>query len=266
MEDKQNMLVIGVVAVVLVIAGVFVFMGRANQTPEDMETSEEESMMEDESEETTGKEMIEEETGMDEEAMGEPVTIVEIASGNPDFSTLVVALQEAELDGVLMGEGPFTVFAPTNEAFEALPAGTLDSLLADKEALVWITISLLLPIILFPSRVQNSFAKRMKLYRDGYFKETLEERNAKWNSKKEGSLKGTSSNKEAFLYLAIAVLFVIFNNILAKSGNLKWLYGVAFWWLVILSIMPPRIGFLKWLQALEREIGKPISLGKYNDL
>ena len=58
-------------------------------------------------------------------------TIVDIAAGNPDFSTLVTAVTEAELAETLSGEGPFTVFAPTNEAFEALPEGTLDSLLAD---------------------------------------------------------------------------------------------------------------------------------------
>jgi uncharacterized surface protein with fasciclin (FAS1) repeats len=56
-------------------------------------------------------------------------TIVEIAVGNPDFSTLVAALQAAELVEALSGEGPFTVFAPTNEAFAALPDGTLEMLL-----------------------------------------------------------------------------------------------------------------------------------------
>ncbi len=58
-------------------------------------------------------------------------TIVEIASSNPDFSTLVTAVSEAGLADTLSGEGPFTVFAPTNAAFEALPAGTLDTLLED---------------------------------------------------------------------------------------------------------------------------------------
>lgn len=58
-------------------------------------------------------------------------SIVEIASSNPDFSTLVTAVTAAGLVETLEGEGPFTVFAPTNEAFAALPAGTLDSLLAD---------------------------------------------------------------------------------------------------------------------------------------
>jgi len=56
-------------------------------------------------------------------------TIVEIAAGNPDFSTLVAALQAADLVDALSGDGPFTVFAPTNEAFTQLPPGTVEMLL-----------------------------------------------------------------------------------------------------------------------------------------
>ena len=55
-------------------------------------------------------------------------TIVQIASGNADFSTLVSAVKSAGLAETLSGKGPFTVFAPTNEAFAKLPAGTLASL------------------------------------------------------------------------------------------------------------------------------------------
>ena len=56
-------------------------------------------------------------------------TIVEIAAANPDFSTLVTALNAASLVNALSGPGPFTVFAPTNEAFAALPTGVLANLL-----------------------------------------------------------------------------------------------------------------------------------------
>ncbi len=56
-------------------------------------------------------------------------TIVDVASSNPDFSTLVAAVAAADLVGNLSSDGPFTVFAPTNEAFAALPAGVLDALL-----------------------------------------------------------------------------------------------------------------------------------------
>lgn len=64
-----------------------------------------------------------------EEVVVAPTTIVDVAAGNPDFSTLVAAITAAGLGETLAGEGPFTVFAPTNAAFAALPAGTLDSLL-----------------------------------------------------------------------------------------------------------------------------------------
>ena len=66
-----------------------------------------------------------------------PGTIVEVASANPDFSTLVAAVKAAGLVETLSGTGPFTVFAPTDEAFAALPAGLLDKLLlpANKETL-----------------------------------------------------------------------------------------------------------------------------------
>ena len=55
--------------------------------------------------------------------------IVAGASGNPDFSTLVAALSAAGLVETLQGEGPFTVFAPTDAAFAALPEGLLEKLL-----------------------------------------------------------------------------------------------------------------------------------------
>ncbi|MBC7544524.1 MAG: fasciclin domain-containing protein [Candidatus Sericytochromatia bacterium] len=61
--------------------------------------------------------------------------IVEVAQGNPNFSTLVSAIQAADLAETLKGAGPFTVFAPTNAAFDKLPAGALQALLQDKQKL-----------------------------------------------------------------------------------------------------------------------------------
>ena len=62
-------------------------------------------------------------------ALAADKTIVEIAASNPDFSTLVAAVKAAGLAETLSGDGPFTVFAPTNAAFEKLPKGTVESLL-----------------------------------------------------------------------------------------------------------------------------------------
>lgn len=65
-------------------------------------------------------------TAVEETTVG---TIVDVAVGAGNFSTLVAAVTAAELVETLSGEGPFTVFAPTDEAFAALPAGVLDALL-----------------------------------------------------------------------------------------------------------------------------------------
>lgn len=61
--------------------------------------------------------------------------IVEIAAGAGSFNTLVAAIQAAGLVETLSGEGPFTVFAPTDEAFARIPEADLRALLADKDAL-----------------------------------------------------------------------------------------------------------------------------------
>ena len=57
--------------------------------------------------------------------------IVDTAVAAGEFSTLITAVQAAGIEDTLRGEGPFTVFAPTDEAFAALPAGTVDTLLED---------------------------------------------------------------------------------------------------------------------------------------
>lgn len=58
--------------------------------------------------------------------------IVETAVGNPDLSTLVAAVTQADLVTTLQSDGPFTVFAPTNAAFDKLPEGTVATLLKDE--------------------------------------------------------------------------------------------------------------------------------------
>jgi len=79
--------------------------------------------------------------------------IVATAAGNETFSTLVAAVKAGGLVETLQGEGPFTVFAPTNEAFAKLPAGTVESLLKpdNKEKLVAI-----LTYHVVPGRVYSS--------------------------------------------------------------------------------------------------------------
>jgi uncharacterized surface protein with fasciclin (FAS1) repeats len=57
--------------------------------------------------------------------------VVKVAVGSPDHTTLVAAVKQAELVTALSNAGPFTVFAPTNAAFDKLPAGTVDGLMKD---------------------------------------------------------------------------------------------------------------------------------------
>lgn len=75
----------------------------------------------------TGNEMMADETAMAEEATG-PGTVVEVAQADEGFSTLVSAVTAAGLGETLSGEGPFTVFAPTNDAFAKIDAATLTEL------------------------------------------------------------------------------------------------------------------------------------------
>jgi uncharacterized surface protein with fasciclin (FAS1) repeats len=61
--------------------------------------------------------------------------LVAVAMGADDFTTLVAAVKKAGLVETLQGDGPYTVFAPTNEAFAKLPEGTVENLLANPEKL-----------------------------------------------------------------------------------------------------------------------------------
>merc|ERR1712242_91925 len=81
--------------------------------------------------------------------------IAEIATGDERFSTLLAAVSAADLAGTLSGEGPFTVFAPTNDAFAKIPAETLNGLLADKEALTKVLLRHVVPGTVFAKGVGN---------------------------------------------------------------------------------------------------------------
>lgn len=81
-------------------------------------------------------------------AMFEDKNIVENAMNSKDHTTLVAAVKAAGLVETLQGDGPFTVFAPTNAAFEALPAGTVDTLLKpeNKEQLTKVLTCHVVPV------------------------------------------------------------------------------------------------------------------------
>lgn len=85
--------------------------------------------------------------------------VLQIAIGSPDHTTLVAAVQAAQLENVLVNAGPLMVFAPTNEAFAALPAGTVEDLLKpeNKDALANI-----LKFHVTPGNYSKEFLKKFK--------------------------------------------------------------------------------------------------------
>ncbi len=91
--------------------------------------------------------------------------IVDTAAANKDFSTLVAAVKAAGLADTLKGKGPFTVFAPTDEAFKKLPAGTLDTLLKpeNKKRLTAILKYHVLPGTYDAARINNAKAKQFSI-------------------------------------------------------------------------------------------------------
>jgi uncharacterized surface protein with fasciclin (FAS1) repeats len=93
-----------------------------------------------------------------EDDEGRP-TVLSIAIGSPDHTTLVAAVQAAQLENALVNAGPLMVFAPTNEAFAALPEGTVENLLKpeNKEALANI-----LKYHVTPGNYSKDFLKKFK--------------------------------------------------------------------------------------------------------
>ena len=85
--------------------------------------------------------------------------VLQIAIGSPDHSTLVAAVQAAQLENALVNAGPLMVFAPTNAAFEALPPGTVEDLLKpeNKEKLAYI-----LKHHVTPGNYSKDFLKKFK--------------------------------------------------------------------------------------------------------
>ncbi len=107
-------------------------------------------------------------------ALAPAKTVVEIAAGSPDHTTLVAAVKAAGLAETLSGAGPFTIFAPTNAAFAKLPAGTVESLLRpeNKAKLVAILTYHVVPAKVMAADVKTGEAptvngKKLALKADG---------------------------------------------------------------------------------------------------
>jgi uncharacterized surface protein with fasciclin (FAS1) repeats len=89
----------------------------------------------------------------------QPVSVTDTIARTPELSTLSRLITEAGLADTLRGAGPYTVFAPTNDAFNALPAGALDKLAADKEALRGVLTFHVLPAKVLAADVTTTNAK-----------------------------------------------------------------------------------------------------------
>lgn len=111
--------------------GLAVFMGACGTDDDGGTTTADETTTEMTTEETTTDETTTEQTTTEETGAAAEGDIVDTANAAGDFTTLTQAIEAAGLTETLKGPGPFTVFAPTDEAFDALPEGTLDELLAD---------------------------------------------------------------------------------------------------------------------------------------
>lgn len=110
-NSKAPAIIAAVIGIAVVIGGVMWFTNsNKDDTKNESASSQQESTQSDDS-------------------MTKSVTIVKVASDTEALSTLVTAVKAAGLVETLQGEGPFTVFAPTNAAFEALPEGTVANLL-----------------------------------------------------------------------------------------------------------------------------------------
>ena len=100
-----------------------------------------------------------------------PKTIAELVVSEPRFSTLLAAVKAADLVDTLSGEGSFTVFAPTNEAFKKVPEEALTGLLANKEELKAVLLRHVVPgktVKLYKAPMSYDNAGGSKVTVDGY--------------------------------------------------------------------------------------------------
>jgi uncharacterized surface protein with fasciclin (FAS1) repeats len=93
------------------------------------------------------------------QAVSTPVSVADTIARDPQLSTLNGLVRQAGLGETLKGAGPYTVFAPTNEAFKSVPAKTMDQLSHDPEMLKAVLSYHVLPATLMTADVKNSKAK-----------------------------------------------------------------------------------------------------------
>ena len=103
-----------------------------------------------------------------------PKTIADTAAANPQLNTLTQLIRDAGLTETLQGAGPYTVFAPTNEAFKVVPAATMEALAKDKARLTAVLTYHVVPGALSSTDLKNGPVKTVQggnvaLYKSGTF-------------------------------------------------------------------------------------------------
>jgi uncharacterized surface protein with fasciclin (FAS1) repeats len=135
-NNKTNWLLMGLVGfVILAVVGLLIMNNQGSDTTQQTNDTEQTEQVNQQEVQNSKEETSNEESSQGENMTEPTQNIVEIASGNENFKTLVQAVTAANLVETLSGEGPFTVFAPTDEAFAKLPEGTIENLLANPEEL-----------------------------------------------------------------------------------------------------------------------------------
>lgn len=131
-NNNNTLLITGIIVVLIIIAAVVMIQNQSsNQQTADLNSSNQDQIIEDQVTNSDQQDMMKDNPMADQAEKN----IVQTAIDAGSFSSLVTAVQKAELVETLSGEGPFTVFAPTDDAFAKLPDGTLETLLNDKEKL-----------------------------------------------------------------------------------------------------------------------------------
>lgn len=120
-----------------------------------------------------------------------PPTIVGVAAGNDNFTTLVAAVKAAELVSTLNSDGPFTVFAPVNTAFEKLPEGTVATLLKPENKA---TLTAVLTYHVIPGEVKAADVIAAIKKNDGKFAVTTVQGGTLTASMKDGKVILTDAN------------------------------------------------------------------------
>jgi uncharacterized surface protein with fasciclin (FAS1) repeats len=151
------------------------------------------------------KSMLTQASGIAEADTHKPVDIVETAASAGSFSTLVTAIKAAGLVKTLQGEGPFTVFAPTDEAFSKLPEGTIEALLKDRNRLTSV-----LTYHVVPGRVMSADVVKLK------GAETVQGQNVKIRAGKDGVMVDDANVVSTDILASNGVIHVIDKVILPQ--------------------------------------------------